>query len=102
MREPTNSSQAPRQGNGERRIAECGPGQLLGERGVLRVSVESATVTALTAVSGLAMRMVDFASFIEAHPSVLDIVEGQMIYERLTKDPIGLARRFLADDPGRR
>ena len=82
--------------NGEERvIAERGPGQLVGERGALRVNVRSATVVALGAVRALIMKTEDFASFIDAHPRVLDIVEGQ-IYDRLTEDQAGDER---ADPP---
>jgi CRP-like cAMP-binding protein len=75
------------QGNGrERVVAERGPGQLVGERAALRPNVRSATVTALNEVSVLVMKTEDFASFISAHPRVLDVVENQ-IYDRLTEDP---------------
>jgi len=83
-----------RENGGERVIAERGPGQLVGERGALRVNVRSATVVALTTVAALVMRTADFASFIDAHPRVLDIVEGQ-IYSRLTEEPAGDARGGL-------
>jgi len=63
---------------GERVIAERGPGQLVGERGALRVHVRSATVTALDTVRALVMKTLDFASFISAHPDVLDYVENLM------------------------
>jgi class 3 adenylate cyclase len=71
---------------GERVIAERGPGQLVGERGALRVNVRSANVVALGTVRALIMSTDDFASFIDAHPRVLEIVEGQ-IYHRLTEEP---------------
>jgi CRP-like cAMP-binding protein len=70
---------------GERVITERGPGQLVGERGALRVNTRSATVIALETVRALAMTTEDFASFISAHPRVLDIVESQ-IYDRLTEE----------------
>ena len=63
-------------------IAERGPGQLVGERGALQVNVRSANVIALGTVHALVMKTEDFASFIDAHPRVLQIVEGQ-IYDRL-------------------
>lgn len=62
--------------DGERVIAERGPGQLVGERGALRVHVRTATVTALDTVRALVMRTEDFASFISAHPDVFDFVEN--------------------------
>jgi Cyclic nucleotide-binding domain len=74
----------------ERTLAERGPGQLVGERAALRRNVRSATVTALTEVTALVMPTDDFASFITAHPRVLDVVESQ-IYDRLTEDPEGYA-----------
>jgi class 3 adenylate cyclase len=67
-------------------IAERGPGQLVGERAALRSHVRSATVTALTEARVLVMRTDDFASFISAHPRVLEVVESQ-IYLRLTENP---------------
>lgn len=77
-------------GGAERTLAERGPGQLVGERAALRQNVRSATVTALTAVTALVMPTDDFATFITAHPRVLDVVENQ-IYDRLTEDPEGYA-----------
>ena len=79
-----------RSAGGERTVAERGPGQLVGERAALRRNVRSATVTALTEVTALVMRTEDFASFVTAHPRVLDVVESQ-IYDRLTEDPEGYA-----------
>jgi CRP-like cAMP-binding protein len=73
---------------GQRTVAERGPGQLVGERAALRQNVRSATVTALTEVTALVMPTEDFASFVTAHPRVLDVVENQ-IYDRLTEDPEG-------------
>ncbi len=74
--------------DGERVVAERGPGQLVGERGALRLNVRSATVVAIEMVRALVMKTEDFASFITAHPRVLDVVENQ-IYDRLTEDPEG-------------
>lgn len=67
---------------GERIIAERGPGQLVGERAALHVSLRSATVIALEMVQALVMKTEDFAAFITAHPTVLDVVEGE-VYNRL-------------------
>jgi len=75
---------------GERVIAERGPGQLIGERAALRVSVRSATVVALETVHSLVMETADFADFVSAHQSVLGIVEGQ-VYKRLTEESARLA-----------
>jgi CRP-like cAMP-binding protein len=75
----------------ERVVAERGPGQLVGERAALRPNVRSATVAALTEVSALVMKTADFASFISAHPRVLEVVENQ-IYDRLIEDPDGYAQ----------
>ena len=72
----------------ERVLAERGPGQLVGERGALQVSIRSASVIALETVQALVVRTGDFAGFISAHPSVLDIVESQL-YDRLTEQPAG-------------
>jgi hypothetical protein len=75
------------EGGAERVVAERGPGQLVGERGALHVSWRSATVVALGTVHALVMKTEDFASFISAHPRVLDVVENQ-IYDRLTEEPM--------------
>jgi Cyclic nucleotide-binding domain len=72
--------------DGERELAERGPGQLIGERAALRVHVRSATVTATEMVRGLVLTTGEFARFISAYPRVLDVVENQ-IYARLTEDP---------------
>lgn len=77
-----------RHNGGERLVAERGPGQLVGERAALRLNVRSATAVALGQVRALVMRTEEFASFISAHPRVLDVVENQ-IYDRLTEDPRG-------------
>jgi hypothetical protein len=69
----------------ERIIAWRGPGQLVGERAALQVSVRSATVVALNTVRALVMQTEDFAGFLSAHPGVLDIVESQ-VYLRLTEE----------------
>jgi len=69
----------------ERVLAERGPGQLVGERAALQVSVRSASVVALETVQGLVMRTDNFAAFLGAHSDVLSIVEGQ-VYERLTQE----------------
>lgn len=67
-------------------IAERGPGQLIGERAALRVGVRSATVIAQEMVWALAMTTEDFAAFVTAYPSILNIVESQ-VYDRLTQTP---------------
>lgn len=79
-------------GDRTRVIAERGPGQLVGERAALQVSVRSATVVALETVDGLVVRTSDFAGFVSAHPGVLAIVEGQ-VYERLTEESARLTPR---------
>ena len=77
------------QGNGgEQVVAERGPGQLVGECGALRLDARSATVTALATVRALVMRCEDFASFLSAHPRVLEAVEGQAC-DRLAEDAEG-------------
>jgi CRP-like cAMP-binding protein len=75
--------------NGRQRVlAERGPGQLVGERGALQISIRCASVIALEMVQALVMRTRDFATFITDHPRVLGIVERQL-YDRLTEDPAG-------------
>ena len=68
----------------ERVIAKRGPGQLVGERSALHVSVRSASVIALETLSALVVTTAEFADFIAKHPSVLRIVESQ-VYNRLTE-----------------
>jgi CRP-like cAMP-binding protein len=70
----------------ERVLAVRGPGQLVGERGALQVSVRSASVVARETVRALVVRTADFAAFISAFPTVLAIVERQL-YDRLTEQP---------------
>lgn len=72
----------------DRVIAERGPGQLIGERAALQVSVRSASVIASDTVQALVVRTEAFASFISTHPAVLEIVESQ-VYERLTEGARG-------------
>ena len=80
----------------ERVLAVRGLGQLVGERGALKVSVRSATVTALDMIWALVVQTKDFAAFISAHPRVLDIVQNQL-YQRHTKAPVGYGN--AADSP---
>jgi CRP-like cAMP-binding protein len=82
----------------ERILAERGPGQLIGERAVLQLSVRSASVIALETVRALVVRTGDFAAFISAHPTVLDIVKSQF-YDRLTEDPARYGPDALARLP---
>ena len=70
----------------ERVLAVRGPGDLVGERAALRISMRSASVIALETVQGLVARTRDFAAFITDHPRVLAIVERQA-YDRHTGDP---------------
>ena len=48
-------------------------------------------MTALNEVTVLVMKTADFASFISAHPRVLEVVENQ-IYDRLIENPEGYAQ----------
>ena len=80
-------------------IAHRGPGQLVGERAALRVSVRSATVVALTQVRALVVTTEDFAGFLSTHPFALDLVEGQ-VYERLREDPTGRSSELAASAAG--
>jgi class 3 adenylate cyclase len=72
----------------ERLLAVRGPGQLVGERGVLEVSARSASVIALETVQALVAWSRDFAAFITHHPRVLDIVERQ-VHDRRAEDLAG-------------
>ncbi|HEX3960404.1 MAG TPA: cyclic nucleotide-binding domain-containing protein [Trebonia sp.] len=67
-------------------VAERGPGQLIGEMAVLRLSARSATVVALDMVQALVMGVRDFADFLGAHPDVRGMVESQA-EERLAGEP---------------
>jgi hypothetical protein len=59
----------------ERVVAIRGPGQLVGERAALQLSVRSASVMALNTVHALVVPIRDFAAFVSDHPRVLDIIE---------------------------
>jgi hypothetical protein len=71
----------------ERVLAERGPGDLVGERGGLHVRIRSASVIAVEPLTGLVVTTEDFSGFVQAHPTVLDIVESQL-YNRLIEDPV--------------
>lgn len=87
------------QENGRERIlAERGPGQLVGERAALQISIRSASVIAVETVQALVVRTGDFAVFISAHPTVLDIVKSQF-YDRRNEDPARYGPDALAGFP---
>lgn len=67
-------------------IAKRGPGQLIGEVGILRINARSATVTVMDTVRALVLRTGDFAGFLSDHQRVRAIVDDQ-IDERLTEEP---------------
>ncbi|MGZ3391507.1 MAG: Crp/Fnr family transcriptional regulator [Isosphaeraceae bacterium] len=81
----------------ERVLAVRGLGQLVGERGALKVSVRSATVIALDMIWALVVQTKDFAAFVSAHPRVLDIVQNQLC-QRRTEEPAGYGH--VTDGPG--
>ena len=85
----------------ERLLAVRGPGQLVGERGVLQVSARSASVIAVDTVQALVARSRDFAAFITDHPRVLDIVERQ-VHDRRTEDPARYGPTAFRDVPAGR
>jgi Cyclic nucleotide-binding domain len=72
----------------ERVVAIRGPGQLVGERAALQISVRSASVVAVDTVQALVARIRDFAAFISGHPRVLDIIERQA-HDRYGVDALG-------------
>jgi CRP-like cAMP-binding protein len=72
-------------------LGERGPGELIGERAALEVSVRSATVVALDTMRALVAPTRLFAEFVSAHPRVLGLVEGQ-VYARLTETPDSVLR----------
>ena len=82
----------------ERVLAVRGLGQLVGERGALKVSVRSATVVALDMIWALVVQTKDFAAFISAHPRVLAIVQSQLDRRRRPKSRLipGPGRTLLA------
>jgi hypothetical protein len=90
-----------RENGRERVVARRGPGQLVGERAALQISVRSATVIATQPVDALVMPTEDFAAFVSNHPGVLDIVESQ-IFSRLTEKPAGWDHQQPGDMAGRR
>jgi hypothetical protein len=72
----------------ERVVAIRGPGQLVGERAALQISVRSASVVAADTVHALVAQIRDFAAFISGHPRVLDIIERQA-QDRYGADALG-------------
>jgi len=69
-------------------VAIRGPGQLVGERAALQISVRSASVVAVDTVHALVAGIRDFAAFISGHPRVLDIIERQA-HDRYGADALG-------------
>jgi hypothetical protein len=69
-------------------VAIRGPGQLVGERAALQISVRSASVVAVDTVHALVARIRDFAAFIGDHPRVLGIIERQA-HDRYGADAFG-------------
>jgi class 3 adenylate cyclase len=84
--------------DGECILAVRGPGDLVGERAALQISVRSASVIALETVQGLVARTRDFAAFITDHPRVLAIVERQA-YDRHTEDSSGFGSNANSNAP---
>ncbi len=78
-------------------LAVRGPGQLVGERAALEVSVRSASVIALETVQALVALTRDFAAFVTGHPRVLAIVEQQV--DRLTRQPTEYTSDNASNDP---
>jgi Cyclic nucleotide-binding domain len=76
----------------ERAVAIRGPGQLVGERAALQISVRSASVVAVDTVHALVAQIRDFAAFISGHPRVLGMIERQA-HNRYGADALG-------SDPG--
>ena len=72
----------------ERVVAIRGPGQLVGERAALQISVRSASVVAVDTVHALVAQIRDFAAFISGHPRVLGIIERQA-HDRYGADVLG-------------
>ena len=72
----------------ERVVAIRGPGQLVGERAALQISVRSASVVAVDTVHALVAQIRDFAAFISGHPRVLGIIERQA-HDRYRVDVLG-------------
>lgn len=89
-----------RDGGTQRVVAYRGPGELVGERAALQVSVRSATVVAVEPVVALVMRTQDFAAYLSAHPAVLTIIED-MVYQRLTENPGRLGYGPVAESVSR-
>jgi hypothetical protein len=68
-------------GHAEQTIAMRGPGQLVGERAAMEMTVRSASVIADETVRSLVLTPEDFIAFLHAHPAVRSIVEDQ-VYRR--------------------
>jgi class 3 adenylate cyclase len=64
-------------------LAERGPGELVGERAAMELSVRSATVVALEPVEALVMPTGNFQAFLQTHVDIQSIVDGQN-YARLS------------------
>jgi class 3 adenylate cyclase len=78
-----------RENGTELTLAERGPGELVGERAALELSVRSATVVALEPVEALAVSAEDFQAFLQTHVDIQSIVDGQN-YGRLSDgQPVG-------------
>jgi CRP-like cAMP-binding protein len=70
-------------GETERVIARRGPGDLIGEHGVARDGLRSATVVAVQAVLALVISTEDFTAVISEHPSMNDLVKMQAYDRRI-------------------
>jgi DNA-binding XRE family transcriptional regulator len=72
----------------ERILAVRGPGDLIGERSALQVSIRSATVIASESVQALVVRTQEFADFVSVHPNILGSLEKKF-YSQITGDDDG-------------
>ncbi|GAA2071291.1 cyclic nucleotide-binding domain-containing protein [Actinomadura alba] len=70
----------------ERIVAVRGPGDLVGERALLRDGAWSATVIALDAVDALVIAAEDFSALVSRYPGVLSVLEKQ-VHDRIAEEP---------------
>jgi CRP-like cAMP-binding protein len=80
----------------ERIVAVRGPGDLVGERALLRDGLWLATVIALDTVDALVIAAEDFTALVARYPGVLSVLEKQ-IHDRIAEEPALATQNELID-----